>query len=174
MTANAESSNRGLTVVIVLSLLVPALGVGAILYFSRQSTETRSAQAECPVRLRELAGESLRLAREGGFVPDAGDFPRVFALRLDEKALRYTYFLAPGVAHAGTPPIDERELPRLLGGLPPGVAGICPACEVVVACAADLDGDPGLDVWSVASFDRAVGDGGVVDAGVPYHEASDR
>lgn len=169
-----QSNNRALTIVIVLSLLVPALGVGGILYFSRRSTEGRAAEAECPVRLRELASESRRLVREGGYVPDAGAFPRVFALRLDEQALRYTYFLAPGVARAGTPPIGEQELPGLLGGLPPGVAGICPACEVVAACAADLDADPTLDVWSVATFDRPLPDGGVVDAGEPYHDVHDR
>lgn len=174
MAPAAESSNRALTVVIVLSLLVPALGVSAILLGSRRARQTRAAEAECPVRLRELAAESLRRAREGGWRPDAGAFPLVFALRVDEPALRYTYFLAPGVARAGAAPIDEQALPPLLGGLAPGVAGVCPACEVVVACAANLDGDPALDVWSVASFERAVGDGGVVDAGVAYHEASDR
>lgn len=35
-----------------------------------------------------------------------------------------------------------------------GVTGECPACQVTVACIANLDDDPAVDVWTIASMDR--------------------
>lgn len=35
-----------------------------------------------------------------------------------------------------------------------GISGECPACEITVACIANLDDDPDVDVWTISSKDR--------------------
>jgi type IV pilus assembly protein PilA len=53
-----------------------------------------------------------------------------------------------------------------------GVHGACPACSVTIACAANLDGDDDVDVWSIASEDRVL-DGGLAPRGTPVQHRRD-
>lgn len=59
----------------------------------------------------------------------------------------------------------------LLPGL--GVHGACPACEVQVGCAGNIDDDETVDVWTISSVDRVL-EGVPVARGTPYRHVNDR
>ncbi len=61
----------------------------------------------------------------------------------------------------------ERFPKELRGDL--GVRGECPRCRLTVACAANLDDDETLDVWSISSEDRPF-----VSRGTPFRHVDDR
>lgn len=54
-----------------------------------------------------------------------------------------------------------------------GVSGTCPACDVTVACVANLDDDDTVDVWSISTKDRVI-DGQNVSRGTPWRHVNDR
>ena len=54
-----------------------------------------------------------------------------------------------------------------------GLQGECPACQLTMACAAQLDADPTLDVWTVATFERTGGNGARIPAGMPWVDSDD-
>jgi hypothetical protein len=54
-----------------------------------------------------------------------------------------------------------------------GVQGQCPTCEVVIGCAANLDDDDAVDVWTISSADRQLG-GAPVARGTAFHHVSDK
>ena len=54
-----------------------------------------------------------------------------------------------------------------------GVSGACPACELTVACVAQLDEDEGVDIWTLSSGDRPGPEGTIVHAGEFIHELDD-
>lgn len=54
-----------------------------------------------------------------------------------------------------------------------GLRGECPVCTITMVCAVNLDSDPMLDVWTVATYER-VGAGGVKVPGyIPWNETDD-
>jgi hypothetical protein len=67
--------------------------------------------------------------------------------------------------------LDERLPDEVRGQL--GVHGACPDCSLTLACAADLDDDATLDVWSIASGPRRRPDGPEVRGGEPFHHVDD-
>ncbi len=54
-----------------------------------------------------------------------------------------------------------------------GLQGECPACQLTMACAAQLDADPTLDVWTVSTFERTGGNGARIPAGMPWVDSDD-
>ena len=111
---------------------------------------------------------------------------------------RYAYFFAPEGevagsvetmtdASVGVAPskgiVDERvalSVEQLRAAIPPalaedlGVHGSCPdACWATLACAGQIDADPGADVWSVSTRERVSQTGEKVPAGEPLHEVDD-
>jgi type IV pilus assembly protein PilA len=73
---------------------------------------------------------------------------------------------------------DTRRFPEVtpdaLGELVvPGLEGECPECGFTFACAANIDNDPTLDVWSVGTQDRTTTDGKTIPAGEPFHQLDD-
>ncbi|MBS2031467.1 MAG: hypothetical protein JST54_26435 [Deltaproteobacteria bacterium] len=56
------------------------------------------------------------------------------------------------------------------GDVPLGVSGECPACSMVIACAANLHESPSLDVWSVSTAPRKRADGSIIPACEPFHD----
>lgn len=77
------------------------------------------------------------------------------------------------VAHPtlSTKAIDE-GIPQLIK-LQLGIKGDCPACSVTMACAAELDGDPTLDVWTVSTVERVGANGEKIAGGMPWCESDD-
>jgi hypothetical protein len=67
--------------------------------------------------------------------------------------------------------LRTRFPPELLPTL--GVQGTCPACEVVIGCAGNIDEDDTVDVWTISSADRVLG-GATVSRGTPYRHVNDR
>lgn len=154
----------------------------------------RSPVSECKSNLKALytAQRSLFMEEErvSEFVAETGFRP--------ERGNRYAYFLsshgpleertgsyvssAPGARgigvdvykHGPGAALGLAHLPaKLAGGVTVGVHGQCPDCEFVAACVGNIDGDPTLDVWSIASFDRAAPDGEPIPAGESYNDVSD-
>lgn len=54
-----------------------------------------------------------------------------------------------------------------------GVHGTCPACSFTAVCAAELDGDPTIDVWTVSSLERTGTYGEKIPGGMPWNERDD-
>jgi len=70
--------------------------------------------------------------------------------------------------------IPIRDLPsRLAGGVPLGMKGKCPDCEITALCMGQLDKDPTYDLWSISTEKRIAPDGAEIPEGQPYLEIND-
>jgi len=112
-----------------------------------------------------------------------------------EFSNRYLYvFSASGPAQDRTQPPDggvhtilladprARSKPdndSILAGIPPsvlasaGVDGSCPACDFTIVSAGNADEDATIDVWSISTKRRTIGDEDI-PAGVPFNHISDQ
>lgn len=112
-----------------------------------------------------------------------------------EFANRYVYvFSASGAAQdrtqapdggmhtillADTRASSRPDNARILAGVPPevlasaGVEGTCPACELTIVAAGNLDEDTTIDVWSISTKARTI-NGDEVPADVPFNHVNDR
>ncbi len=54
-----------------------------------------------------------------------------------------------------------------------GLHGECPACQLTIACAAQLDTDDVLDVWTVSTVERTGSNGERIPAGMPWLDSDD-
>jgi type IV pilus assembly protein PilA len=147
----------------------------------------RARQSECETNLKSFF-TSERTRRDGvllelskvGFVPERGN--------------RYAYFVAPGPMEDRSGPVPKGvEEARAIGvdtyrhpgaavkfeQLPPyvaelvGISGQCPACNITMVCAGNLDSDRTLDIWSISTADRTLDDGTLVSSGEPFHHVHD-
>jgi type II secretory pathway pseudopilin PulG len=75
--------------------------------------------------------------------------------------------------HKTERPIAYSDVPPIAGNVKAGVHGQCPDCSFVAVCAANLDSDPTLDVWSISSENRTAASGEVIPGGVPHNDVSD-
>jgi len=154
----------------------------------------RSPNSECRANLKLLYSAQRALFQERdrfselieeiGFQPDRGNRYAYFLSMAGPLAGR---MLAHQPAVAGTRGIGvdvhkfgpraevvAAQLPaRFAGGVMLGVTGTCPKCKFVAACAGNIDKDPALDVWSIASFERTAADGSIIPEGTPYCERDD-
>lgn len=150
-------------------------------------------ESECRGNLRSLVGRQVELKEERGvfsvhpaevgFSPAPGNrYLYLFAAagevtRRDDKPSpppEESVGVGPDTRARGVTAEWLRErLPEDIAGQL-GVEGTCPACEVTVACVGNLDGDETVDVWSISTKDRALGDGGVVTRGLPWRHVNDR
>ena len=55
-----------------------------------------------------------------------------------------------------------------------GLSGVCPACDVTVACVGNIDDDETVDVWSISTKDRVLPSGETVTQGLPWRHVNDR
>lgn len=122
----------------------------ARLYAAEKRYTTRLPELDWrPPRGRLL----IRLAAEGaleefGQGADAARFPEVSSAAIDEA------------------------LPKLVRG-EVGVRGECPACEVTMLCATQLDGDPTPDVWTISTRERMGSKGEKIAGGIAWCELDD-
>jgi hypothetical protein len=155
----------------------------------------RVPQSECKGNLKALytAQRALHQERDNysELIEDTGFVP--------ERGNKYAYFLSMGgplsdrrvnlesttegargigvdvFKHGPGAEVVAAQLPtRFAGGVMLGVSGTCPKCDFVAACAGNIDKDPDLDVWSIASFDRTATDGSIIPKGTPWCEKDDR
>jgi len=68
-------------------------------------------------------------------------------------------------------PIDEKLSTLLRPQI--GLQGECPTCQLTIACAAQLDTDEVLDVWTVATVERTGSSGERIPAGMPWLDSDD-
>jgi len=68
-------------------------------------------------------------------------------------------------------PIDEKLSTLLRPQI--GLHGECPTCQLTIACAAQLDTDDVLDVWTVATLERTGTSGERIPAGMPWLDSDD-
>ncbi len=125
---------------------------------------------------------SSRLA-EVGFSPERGNRYAYFAgtgtmeSRDQDPVTSRDADSQIGVDRARNPTIaevSEKDIHvALAGDVHAGVRGKCPDCSFVATCAANIDNDDTLDVWSVATFDRKSAAGEAISAGVPFNDLND-
>jgi type IV pilus assembly protein PilA len=153
--------------------------------------QSRAKQAECRTYLKTFYVAQRTYNMEGQGYPrelsKAGFSP--------ERGNRYAYFVgrgpmedrsgpqatgteeaqAIGVDTARYPdeqPITFEQLPASVAQLA-GLSGECPDCNITMVCAGNIDRDSTLDVWSVSTGDRTLGDGTSVPAGEPFQHVND-
>lgn len=170
----AQPAKKGLTPLVIVLIVLACLGgccvVGvlaavAVPNFMRYTA--RSKQGECKTVLRSIyAAQRAYFEEHQAFAADWQE------LGHSPDARRYTYFLSAQVTRGPTAekavavPVDA--LPALAGGAVLGAEGACPDCSLTVACAANLDSDPTLDVWSISTVAR-----GGVPAGQVHQDYDD-
>ncbi len=183
-------------VLVVVALVVVGGGLGAAVAWRKwQQREARArAQRECRTNLKAAFTAQKSYFAEydryledfarTGFVPERGNHHAYLVSRHGAIDDRRTLSAAPprsfsivGVDETRRRTSTAAALaalpPSFAGGVDVGVRGSCPACEVVVACIGDLDGDPTFDVWSVATFERTLPSGEKIPAAEPYNDSND-
>lgn len=121
----------------------------------------------------------------------------LYAQEVDFKAANHRY--TTRIAELPKPPLQGVALIRLAGegpltgadavGLPStegvadelpsllrsqlGLTGECPACQLMMACATQLDADPKLDVWTVSTVERTGAEGARIPPGMPWLDTND-
>lgn len=158
-------------------LILCLAGVAAISAPKFMRFQDRSRQSECKGQLRALATAERAFFAEHdryttkpaelGYSPEPGN--------------RYQYRLGPLPDEAIS--VDTRKhpdaVPALLdAAIPPGVQaklGLqgCPACELTVTCAGNVDDDPAIDVWSITLGVQQEGGASSAVAGFPVNLVDD-
>lgn len=156
--------------------------------------QARSKQIECKSNLKSAyAVERSFYAERNAYSPvisEVGFSP--------ERGNRYAYFLSDSGPvedrSSATPAPDPRatgvsvdtfkyrdmrplaygDVPAVLAGdVKPGVKGECPKCSFTAICAANIDRDETLDVWSISTEPRTGPKGETIPAGEPHNDLND-
>lgn len=155
-----------LGVAVMCCLGVAVLAVPNFLKFG-----ARSKEFECKANLKALfVAQKAHFADEDTFATDAE------TLGFVPESTRYSYLIAPGqVVPSNIRGGDPRGLVEATPGTirqSLGVHGKCPDCFVTMACTGNIDGDPGVDVWTISTRARVI-QGEDVPAGEPHHDVDD-
>lgn len=147
-------SRTGTVIAAVFAVFIVAAGGAAASRFVGKGGRPKAY--ECKVVLRDI------LWAQRGYLEQHQRWATTFQELgfKPEKNTRYTYFIGPDERllpdPAKVPHPTRLELPRLSRELGVSSEGFA------AACAADLDGDPTLDIWTISSVD-----------GEPFHELDD-
>ena len=171
----AYAARKTLAIItLVLGLVyVPVVGIlAAIAIPNFIKFQARSKQSECKANLK-----SAWFAQQAYFADknEWGTTAEQIGFRPEGKN-RYLYQLSVDGLVPAT--LSSRSTAELQAGYPPGLSdlvgshGQCPDCVLTMVCAGDVDNDPGIDVWSLASTQRNMA-GEVVPAGTLFHEHDD-
>ena len=112
--------------------------------------------------LLEERGSSGSVEKTGGLVFISGG--NVVGDTAQGVAVDLARFPGRRILFSQLPPEVARQV---------GVSGTCPECEVTMACAAQLDEDATLDVWSISSAERTLADGERIPAGALFRHVND-
>ncbi len=165
-----------IVVIVAVAMCCPVTGIlAAIAIPNFIKYQSRAKQLECKSNLRvAFAAEEAYRAEKDAYDTDANK------VGFTPSNNRYVYLFSK----SGTPEtIVEAAHPekkvsasqalaavRGINGL--GLEGECPACEITIACVGNIDNDDDLDVWSISSAERELGDE-MVPAGSPYQHQDD-
>lgn len=187
---NAPPRRPWVGLVVGIGLLVLLLGSCLVLvpaWFLAARPPQRSKQSEVKTNLKvaftcersffsehDRFDESIEAV---GFMPERGNRYRYVFSRTGDSAAPGS--LPDGGTHTGvladegrTPPPDNM---LLLTGIPlteVGLEGTCPACDITIYAAGNLDADSTVDLWSVSSKQRTIA-GESVGPGQPYNHVND-
>jgi type II secretory pathway pseudopilin PulG len=191
-------SGRGLFAGLALGaavLVLPCVGIlAAIAIPNFIRFGARARQAECKTNLKVWYAAQQASRPEEGFSPLVGKVGF-----LPERGNRYAYFAGRGpledrgrmdllsrndavgfgvdtYKRQDARPITLEQLPRRLADSLGLIGSQCPRgprCAVTLACAGDIDGDEGLDVWSISSVTQTGPDGEQYSPGEPIHQVDD-
>jgi type II secretory pathway pseudopilin PulG len=176
-SAEPAYAARKVLAIITLALTViyvPIVGIlAAIAIPNFMKFQARSKQAECKSNLRQAY-----TAQKAYFADKDQYGTTAQQIGFDPfKPSRYLYVIGEGSSIE--PSMSQTSNADLVAGIPAelreaiGVQGTCPdSCTLTMACAANLDTDPTLDVWSVSSEPRII-KGEQVPAGIPRNEVND-
>ena len=169
--------------------------IGALVAWDHlRDADVRAVTTECATNLRGICEAEVNANRNlGRQLRTLDDSAWTF---IPARGNRYTYYLAPSgpIEHR----FEKRHIPirnsvilgpdswmnngaeslaldsplpeRFAGEVPLGVSGECPACSMVIVCAANLHESPSLDVWSVSTAPRKRADGSIIQACEPFHD----
>jgi hypothetical protein len=127
---------------------------------------------------------------DAGFAPERGNYYEYFAAsegpvqRRNAQTLAATPYRIVGPDEAAHPGLAvktfaETKCPLTVmdasGGTAAhlGLFGQGESAGFLFVAAGNIDDDPDLDCWSIASFNRRTASGDVIPAGTPYHEQKD-
>ncbi len=135
----------------------------------------RSKQMACRTGLASLYAQQLELKKSNNrFTTHIAELPSPPASDLQLFRLAGTGPLtgadAVGVP-SRSPGIDE-ALPSLVRA-EIGLKGECPACQLTMLCAAQIDADATVDVWTISTIERTGNTGERIPAGTPWLEVDD-
>ncbi|MGV3622888.1 MAG: hypothetical protein ACO1OB_18865 [Archangium sp.] len=165
----APEKFRSVTAILVMIAVVVflcAVGMCLVSIPNFLKFGARSKAAECKQVLKQLY--VAQKARRGGY---ATDF-ETLNFTPEPGMNRYAYIVSPGQM---VEPTQERAQKRgLIEAMPAPVRqslGLHDG-EITMACVGDLDGDPGVDVWTISTKVRSYG-GETIPAGQPHHDVDD-
>ena len=166
-------------VAVIVGLALCPCGIGCVAAIAIPNFikfQARANQSECKMNLKRAYVEARAYYVEKDvYETDAKKLS--FAL----TGNRYVYAFAPqgknaviSAARHGTgqtlTTADALDAMRTIVDL--GVTGECPGCEITIGCAANLDQDSDLDIWSISSKERMIG-GRTVPIGQLYNHSDD-
>ncbi len=178
-----------LVLFVVLCVLAAVMIVPRIIKLNVRSprSEVRSNLKGAWSAERSFSNETNRYTEhplEAGFVPERSNRYLYLFSSLGRTQQRSAQAITPDEQVVGIAP-DTFKYPAATeaearAGIPPsllrevGVSGTCPACEVTVVAAGNIDQDATIDVWSISSVDRVADDGTRIDAGRPWNHIDDQ
>lgn len=153
--------------------------------------QSRAKQSECVANLKSF----YTLQRTANLSDEGYPLALSRVQFSPERANRYAYFVGAGpmedrsglevtrteeaqaigvdtFRYKDASPITFEQLPPEVAQLA-GLSGQCPDCNITMVCAGNIDGDSTLDVWSISTGDRTLGDGTMIAGGEPFQHVND-
>jgi type IV pilus assembly protein PilA len=178
--------------IVLTAAMVPVLALTAIPNFIHFQTRAKQPEAKANLKAAFVAERAYYEEKDAyspnvsevGFVPERGNR---YAYLFDSKghlsdrsgAVENADPAATGVdmdrfKWGALPPLSPDYLTRTYaGGAKLGVTGSCPKCDIVMVAVGNIDNDPTLDVWSIATFERTGPKGEVIPAGELFNDVND-
>lgn len=135
----------------------------------------RSKQMVCRTGLTSLYAQQMELKKSNHrFTTRIAELPSPPASDLQLYRLDGTGALtgADAVGVPSTSPGIDEALPSLVRA-EIGMKGTCPACQLTMLCAAQIDSDATVDVWTISTLERTGNTGERIPAGLPWLEVDD-
>jgi len=177
MTPEPAGKQKTPTWVVVLIVVVVLAGgccllgtVAAIAIPNYMKFNSRAKQSECKTQVK------------GAYVAERAYFAEKDTFSENETEVGYTPDGRSSVLlfSLSAAPIGKGPNPDALGAAirentsgQLGIVGKCPDCNITIGCAANIDKDPEIDVWTVSTADRTSRSGQKIPAGQPYNEFND-
>ena len=141
---------------------IPIMGIlAAIAIPNFIRFQARARQSECKINLQAIhTAQMAHYAENERYASSAEE------LRFSPPPNHhYTYYLSAA---------EGEELSgKLPAPIPVGVQGECPRCSFTAVCAANIDSDEALDVWTISTEPREGPEGEKIPAGKPYNDLND-